>query len=418
MDPRNHRTRVMHWLALVAILASALLGALPPQQPVLAAPAARPVADHTANPTSVTIVGDLQNELGCTGDAPNFGDWRPDCANMILDYDAEDDVWQKTFTLPTGGFQYKAALNGGWDENYGANAQPNGSNIALNLAAQTAVKFYYDHKSHWVTDNDNSVIATAAGNFQSEVGCTAGPNGGDWEPSCLRSWLQDVDGDGIYTFETTAIPPGSYQAKVALNESWDVSYGQGGGGDNIPFTVGMAGDKVTISFDSATNIPTISVETTLPVDPATLVRDPIRHPIQNDVFYFVMPDRFENGDPSNDQGGLVGDRLVTGFDPTDKGFFHGGDLAGMIDRLSYLDDMGVTAIWMTPVFKNRPVQGSGADISAGYHGYWITDFTQFDPHFGTNEELEQLITEAHARGIKVFFDIITDRKSTRLNSSH
>jgi pullulanase-type alpha-1,6-glucosidase len=398
----------MHWLALVAILTSTLLGAIPSAAPALAAPAPRPVADHTANPTSVTIVGDLQNELGCTGDAPNFGDWRPDCANTFLDYDAEDDVWQKTFTLPAGGYQYKAALNGGWDENYGANAQPNGGNIGLNLAAETAVKFYYDHKSHWVTDNENSVIATAAGSFQSEVGCTAGPNGGDWEPSCLRSWLQDVDGDGIYTFETAAIPPGNYQAKVALNESWDVSFGQGGGGDNIPFTVGMPGDKVTISFDSATNIPTINVETTLPVDPATLVRDPIRHPIQNDVFYFVMPDRFENGDPSNDEGGLVGDRLVTGFDPTDKGFFHGGDLAGMIDRLGYLDDMGVTAIWMTPVFKNRPVQGSGADISAGYHGYWITDFTQFDPHFGTNAELEQLITEAHARGIKVFFDIITN----------
>jgi pullulanase-type alpha-1,6-glucosidase len=402
MDPKTHRTRVMHWLALVAILASTLLGAIPSASPVFAAPAARPVADHTANPTSVTIVGSLQSELGCAGD------WDPSCASTFMDFDAEDDVWQKTFSVPMGDWLYKAALNGSWAENYGANAVFDGPNIPLNLGAGRDVKFYYDHKSHWVADNANNVIATAAGDFQSEVGCTAGPNGGDWEPSCLRSWLQDVDGDGIYTFETTAIPPGSYQAKVALNESWDVSYGQGGGGDNIPFTVGMAGDKVTISFDSTTNIPTISVATTLPVDPATLVRDPIRHPIQNDVFYFVMPDRFENGDPTNDEGGLVGDRLVTGFDPTDKGFFHGGDLAGMIDRLGYLDNMGVTAIWMTPVFKNRPVQGSGVDISAGYHGYWITDFTQFDPHFGTNAELEQLITEAHARGIKVFFDIITN----------
>ena len=119
-----------------------------------------------------------------------------------------------------------------------------------------------------------------------------------------------------------------------------------------------------------------------------------------------MPDRFANGDPSNDQGGLSGDRLVTGFDPTDKGFYHGGDLAGLAAKLDYLDQMGVTAIWMTPVFKNKPVQGSGSDISAGYHGYWITDFTQFDPHFGTNAELQNLIAQAHARGIKVFFDII------------
>ena len=57
------------------------------------------------------------------------------------------------------------------------------------------VKFYYDHKSHWITDNKSSVIAVAPGSFQSELGCPA-----DWDPGCLRSWLQDPDGDGIYTF--------------------------------------------------------------------------------------------------------------------------------------------------------------------------------------------------------------------------
>ena len=114
--------------------------------------------------------------------------------------------------------------------------------------------------------------------------------------------------------------------------------------------------------------------------------------------YFVMPDRFANGDTGNDTGGISGDRLDNGFDPTDKGFYHGGDLAGLLDELDYLEDMGVTAIWMTPMFKNNPVQGSGANVSAGYHGYWITDFTQFDPHFGTNAELEALIDEAHSRG--------------------
>ena len=60
------------------------------------------------------------------------------------------------------------------------------------------------------------------------------------------------------------------------------------------------------------------------------------------------------------------------------------------------------------MFKNRPVQGTGADASAGYHGYWITDFTQIDPHFGTNADLSELVDGAHARGIKVFFDVITN----------
>ncbi|GLY20386.1 pullulanase-type alpha-1,6-glucosidase [Micromonospora sp. NBRC 101691] len=125
-------------------------------------------------------------------------------------------------------------------------------------------------------------------------------------------------------------------------------------------------------------------------------------------FYFVLPDRFANGDPRNDRGGLTGDRLSTGLDPTDKGFYHGGDLKGLIDKLDYVQGLGTTAIWLAPIFKNRPVQGTGDDVSAGYHGYWITDFTQVDPHFGTNEELKRLVQLAHRRGIKVYLDVIVN----------
>ncbi|MFC3500241.1 pullulanase-type alpha-1,6-glucosidase [Micromonospora krabiensis] len=125
-------------------------------------------------------------------------------------------------------------------------------------------------------------------------------------------------------------------------------------------------------------------------------------------FYFVLPDRFANGDRRNDRGGLTGDRLRTGLDPTDKGFYHGGDLKGLMDRLDYVQGLGTTAIWLAPVFKNRPVQGRGDDVSAGYHGYWITDFTQVDPHFGSNDDLKKLVRLAHQRGIKVYLDIIVN----------
>ena len=160
------------------------------------------VADHTPPPASVTAAGSFQSELGCAGD------WDPACAASGLIYDAGDDVWQQTFAVPAGAFEYKAALNNSWDENYGANAQPNGANIPLDLGAETDVKFYYDHKSHWVTDNINSRIVTSPGNFQGALGCP-----GDWDPSCLRSWLQDIDGDGIYTFQTTASPPAAYEGQ-------------------------------------------------------------------------------------------------------------------------------------------------------------------------------------------------------------
>ncbi|MFD6325794.1 pullulanase-type alpha-1,6-glucosidase [Streptomyces sp. NPDC058442] len=145
-----------------------------------------------------------------------------------------------------------------------------------------------------------------------------------------------------------------------------------------------------------------------PPSDARLAKEPARHDLTREQFYFVLPDRFANGDTRNDRGGLTGSRLATGYDPTDKGFYQGGDLKGLTKKLDYIKGLGTTSIWMAPIFKNQPVQGTGEDASAGYHGYWITDFTQVDPHFGTNKDLETLIDKAHAKGMKVFFDVITN----------
>ncbi|MEU0085336.1 pullulanase-type alpha-1,6-glucosidase [Streptomyces sp. NPDC006274] len=145
-----------------------------------------------------------------------------------------------------------------------------------------------------------------------------------------------------------------------------------------------------------------------PPSDRSLAAEPARHDLTREQFYFVLPDRFANGDPKNDRGGLTGSRLETGYDPTDKGFYQGGDLKGITEKLDYIKGLGTTAIWMAPIFKNQPVQGEGKDASAGYHGYWITDFTQVDPHFGTNADLEKLVDKAHAKGMKVFFDVITN----------
>ena len=196
-------------------------------------------ANHTPDPANVTIAGSLQSEIGCPGD------WDPGCDMSHLNYDASDEIWQGVFSVPAGSYEYKAALNDSWDENYGVNASFNGSNIALSLLAPTDVKFYYDHKSHWVTDNINSRIVTAAGSFQSEIGCS-----GDWQPDCLRSWLQDFDGDGIFRFSTSMIPAGSYEAKATINESWDENYGAGGtfNGANVLFTV-ESNETATFEFE-------------------------------------------------------------------------------------------------------------------------------------------------------------------------
>lgn len=244
------------------------------------------------------------------------------------------------------------------------------------------------------------------GSLQSEIGC-----GGDWDPGCAASELAFTGTDAVYAAEFE-VPAGEYLYKVAVDDSWDENYGADGvkGGADIPLTV-AGPSTLRFSYDDLTHrigIEVRSIEGDYTAADDALVAEPVRQPGSAEQFYFVMTDRFANGDPSNDKGGIDGDRLAHGFDPTDKGFYQGGDLAGLHSKLDYIEGLGTTAIWLTPSFKNRPVQGAGADASAGYHGYWITDFTQIDPHLGTNAELEALIDDAHERGIKVYFDIITN----------
>ncbi|MGE0819853.1 MAG: alpha-amylase family glycosyl hydrolase [Candidatus Nanopelagicales bacterium] len=224
--------------ALLAAATSVLLAAA--TLPAVVSP-----ATAVTGPSSVTIAGSLQSELGCPGD------WQPDCTTSMLTYSADDDVWQGSFPLPAGSFEYKAALDGTWDVSYGS---ASGANIPLALGAGRTVTFLYSDATHWVADNVTSTIVTAAGSFQSELGCP-----GDWQPDCLRSWLQDPDGDGVYTFETTSIPAGSYEGKAALDQSWDINYGKDGvqNGQNIAFTVPRDGAKVSFRYVASTHVLTI-----------------------------------------------------------------------------------------------------------------------------------------------------------------
>lgn len=162
---------------------------------------------------------------------------------------------------------------------------------------------------------------------------------------------------------------------------------------------------VIASLFAASLLASVGAAAAAPAAPIPDFRD---RPPEDEVVYFVLPDRFENGDPANDRGGLSGGRLQTGFDPTDKGFYHGGDLKGLLSRLDYIKGLGATAIWIGPVYKNKPVQGPPGRESAGYHGYWVTDFTSVDPHLGTNADLKALVEAAHTRGLKVYLDIITN----------
>jgi len=129
------------------------------------------------------------------------------------------------------------------------------------------------------------------------------------------------------------------------------------------------------------------------------------------VIYFVMTDRYANGDPTNDSGFVTGQRKETGFDPTDIGFFHGGDLKGLTGGcddpktgLKRLADLGFSGIWITPLVVQRTVQGD----SAAYHGYWGIDFTTLDPRFGTEQDLKEFVDCAHSLDMKVYLDVVVN----------
>jgi glycosidase len=156
------------------------------------------------------------------------------------------------------------------------------------------------------------------------------------------------------------------------------------------------------------HIMALTIASAVGLPPALAASSPAGRAPEDDVIYFVLPDRFENADSSNDKGGYSGGALEHGFKPDHKGFYHGGDLKGLIKRLDYIDGLGATAIWLGPIYKNKPVQGAAGSESSGYHGYWITDFLDVDPHFGSRKEMKAFVEAAHKRGMKVYLDIITN----------
>ena len=115
----------------------------------------------------------------------------------------------------------------------------------------------------------------------------------------------------------------------------------------------------------------------------------------DDVIYLIMPDRFADGDVSNDQP----PQRPRTFDRANPRAYHGGDLRGVREHMSYLRELGVTAIWLTPFWKNT---------DADYHGYHVVDFYAMDEHFGSLRDLQDLVAEAHRQGIKVVLDFVAN----------
>ncbi len=121
-----------------------------------------------------------------------------------------------------------------------------------------------------------------------------------------------------------------------------------------------------------------------------------------DLIYLIMPDRFSNGDPSNDSKPGM---LETAVARDSIYYRHGGDIQGVINHLGYLKDLGVTAVWLTPEIENNEPQAS-------YHGYAVTDHYKIDPRYGTNELYKTFVEKCHAMGLKVIKDLVHNHVGT------
>ncbi|MEO6290920.1 MAG: alpha-amylase family glycosyl hydrolase, partial [Ginsengibacter sp.] len=123
-----------------------------------------------------------------------------------------------------------------------------------------------------------------------------------------------------------------------------------------------------------------------------------------DFIYMLMPDRFSNGDPTNDKFVDLRDTLADRSQPLLR---HGGDLQGIRNHLDYFNELGVTALWLTPVVQNdMPLEVEHQGAVSGYHGYWITDHYEIDKRLGTNKDYRDLVNDAHKKGLKIIQDAV------------
>jgi neopullulanase len=138
-----------------------------------------------------------------------------------------------------------------------------------------------------------------------------------------------------------------------------------------------------------------STKVSLPVSARAVPRGHFQGFSRDDVIYLIMPDRFADGDPSNDRP--AGSNGV--YDRSKPMAYHGGDLRGIREHLAYLHDLGVTTLWLTPIWKNT---------DSDYHGYHVVDFYAVDPHMGTMAEYQALVQDAHKLAMKVLIDYVAN----------
>ncbi len=322
--------------------------------------------------------------------APSHADWFIRGSQNAWSADAMTDIGSNTFladdvTFNTAG-QFKFDRFGDWSENYGVGGL-NGNNIQVG-AGTFDIEFYTDTKDYAIKPSNTHT----SGGSDKQYHFRGTPNG--WAEGTL---LTKIDGTSDYEIcanFTSGDGNGGPRFKIDLNGGW--------GADAFPAQdVAVASGYANIVVDG-TNDSLKTVEDGLGVDCDDTVQ-PITTDFRNRTIYFTFVDRFANGDTSNDNGNNA---AATSTAKSAGGLldwkkYWGGDIQGLIDKLDYLEALGVTAIWVTPLNDN--IDSSGNE--GAYHGYWGRDFYEVDEHNGSWALVDQLDAAMEARGMKLVLDI-------------
>ena len=222
-----------------------------------------------------------------------------------------------------------------------------------------------------VNSDQNPVLSVAVSRKDGSMTIDA------FEQEEITSIVADLSELG-YAGQTVNVSTITGKAALYVNES------VAAGGHEVPIIIE---DKYGNTFDS---VATVKVVANIGADPDW----------DESIIYFLLTDRFYDGSTANN----------TGVNKDLREDYHGGDFAGLTQKLDYIDSLGVNTIWITPVVDNIESFYSNelGENVGGYAGYWACDFTKLDEHLGTTEEFDKLLDEAHARGIKVMLDIVVN----------
>lgn len=266
-----------------------------------------------------------------------------------------------------------------------------------------------------------------------------GPNGGATDPGWMTPRMSEPSLNDVWgvawkvplTDNATALPFIVHGAVNGLYGFKDPST------ENQNLNLITTGGEIWVRSGAANTDGSFAVQAPLPfgttaaaavgptsVEAAGLAANSVRSSFANDRIYFVMTDRYANGSTANDYAEFTANdpNFDSGTDIYSPGYYHGGDLRGLTfgepdpktkkvstsctsgTGLARIKNLGFTAVWITPPFKQKYVQGD----SAAYHGYWIEDFMDIDPHWGTKADFKTFVDCAHTLGMKVVMDIVVN----------